>query len=514
MNSSTSSSELSYGRFILVALLCLAVLTIAALGATRFLSGRLIGGDAAWTSWSLAQKQMAAAQIEGPKLIFISGSSGNFGYSAQQLGEALGVNAVNLASHAGLGVPYFAYLASRNAGPGDVVVLPLEYEMYERNSLQDEAIDPDELVFSPLAYQEYDRFILTKHTVNADFQSGMGLFGFLSLGEKVQYLRVFPIASFLAAATQFLSGEQFERPDTGYWLYDIDRFGDIDVPETRRRDASRALGSARKADDRRLRLSEQSVRYLTALRDELHARGAQLILTQPPLHEFTSLSPEAIRALASQLEARGLDYHFLAEDNRIPAEMMLDTRYHPGRWGRRVATARLAILLCDIVDFSPLAAPGEACTPTRIAEQRAWSEAGRTMMTFVQENSLSTIRYSAGNSYPLRRSAGHRGAAFDVIVPTGCRSQLNFQLRAEIPEARISVQLDGDEVLSHVFDQLTGSGVPALWSGAVELPDHARERVNVRFIADRWNSQPNDTSMSFVSLFRHSDCDETPALQD
>lgn len=514
MNSSTSSSELSYGRFVLVALLCLAVLSVALIGATRLLSGRLIGGDAAWTSWSLAHKEAAAAQIEGPKLIFISGSSGNFGYSARQLGEALGVNAVNLASHAGLGVPYFAYLASRNAGPGDIVVLPLEYELYERNSLQDEPVDPDELVFSPLAYQEYDRYILTKHTVNADFQSGMGLFGFLSLGEKVQYLRVFPVASFLAAATQFLSGAEFERPDSGYWLYEIDNFGDIDVPETRRRDASRALGSARKADDRRLRLSEQSVRYLTALRDELHARGARLVLTQPPLHEFTSLSPEAIRSLASQLEARGLDYHFLADDNRIPAEMMLDTRYHPGRWGRRVATARLAVLLCDIADLSALSATGEACTPARMDEQRAWSDAGRTMMTFVQENGMSPIRYSAGSSYPLRRSADHGGAAFDVVVPAGCRSQLDFQLRAEIPDARISVRVDGDEVLSHVFERLTGSGVPVLWSGSVDLPDGARERVNVRFIADRWNAQSNDTSMSFVSLFRQSDCDGAPPLRD
>ena len=53
-----------------------------------------------------------------------------------------------------------------------------------------------------------------------------------------------------------------------------------------------------------------------------------------------------------------------------------------------------------------------------------------------------------------------------------------------------------------------------LWSGSVDLPDGARERVNVRFIADRWNAQSNDTSMSFVSLFRQSDCDGAPPLRD
>ncbi len=473
---------MTYGRFALAVLLSVLALAAVTVGIVQFLSGRMVGGDGAWTSWSLDRKEEAAAQIDRPKLFFISGSSGNFGYSAGQLSDALGVDVVNMASHAGLAVPYLAYLATRNAEPGDVVLLPLEYEAYSR--LQ-----------------------LTGHTAIVDFERGLGVFGFLSLREQIEYLRVFPVGELLSVAGQFLAGEQFTPPNSGYWRYGINTYGDLNLPEPTRVGALKALDSARDAEDRRLYVSPQTARYLTALRDDLNSRGVQLILTQPPLHEFASLSDDGIRGLASELEALGLEYHFLFNDNRIPAEMMLDSRYHTGASGRRVATARLALMLCDTVDFDAMTVDGETCTAAKMDEQRAWSESFGSMAGFAQEDSFTQIHYRPGGSTRLRRSATYRGPDFDVITPAGCSSALFFLVRADVQGATISVLINGEQALTHEFDELVGRGVTRAWRDRVDLPVGNNELVHVEFATDRWSSQTNDISMSFYQLYRETRCD-------
>ncbi|WP_417493721.1 hypothetical protein [Maricaulis sp.] len=479
---------MTYGRFALAALLSFLALCAATIGVVLFLSGRLVGGDGAWTSWSLDLKEEAAAQIDGPKLIIISGSSGNLGYSAEQLSEALGVDVVNMASHAGLAVPYFAYLATRNAAPGDVVVLPLEYEAYSRDKL-------------------------TSLTAVVDFERGLGLFGFLEPRERVEYLRAFPVGELLSVAGQFLAGEQFDIPDSGYWRFGVNAYGDLDLPGPSRTDALKALGSAREAEDERLFLARPAARYLTALRNELNSRGVQLILTQPPLHEFSTLSRGAISNLASQLEEQGLEYHYLFNDNRVPADMMLDSRYHTGASGRRVATARLALVLCDIVDFDAMAAPGETCTPAAMEEQRAWSDSIGNMATFARERALNEIAYRPAGSSPLRRSGNFRNITFDAVAPVRCHSMLYFRVRPEQPETRVTVSVNGETRGSHLFTAGTSSGALRPWSGALYLPHGRNELARVRFTADRWNSERNNVSLTFSQLFRKTDCPSAPGVR-
>ncbi|WP_417496357.1 hypothetical protein [Maricaulis sp.] len=472
---------MTYTRFVLIAFLSFLALAAVTVGAVRFLSGRLVGGDAAWTSWLLERKEAAAAEIDGPKLFFISGSSGSFGYSAEQLGDALGIDVVNMASHAGLSLPYYAYLATRNAAPGDVVVLPLEYEAFSRTQL-------------------------TSHTAIVDFERGLSFFNYLGMADRVEYLRVFPVAELLSVAGQFLAGEQFVIPNSGYWRYGVNASGDLLLPEPTRLGALKALDNAREADDRDLRVSRQTAGYLTALRDELNSRGVQLILTQPPLHEFATLSDDAIRGLATELAEQGLEYHLLWNHNRVPAEMMLDSRYHTGASGRRVSTARLALMLCDEVDFAAMSASGETCTSDNLDEQRAWSNSMGTMTGFAQEDAFSRIYYRPGSSAPFRRSGTYRGPEFDVITPVGCSSTLNFQVRADVQGARISVLVNGEQEMTHVFDEMVRNIATRLWTDSIDLPVGDNELVHVQFVADRWSSQTNDASMSFSRLYRETRC--------
>ncbi|WP_417490760.1 hypothetical protein [Maricaulis sp.] len=479
---------MTYGRFALAAMLSFLALIAATVGLVLFLSGRMVGGDGAWTSWSLDRKEEAAAQIDRPKLFFISGSSGNFGYSAEQLSDALGVDVVNLASHAGLSVPYFAYLATRNAEPGDVVVLPLEYEAYSRLEL-------------------------TPHTTVVDFERGLDFFGFLAPREQVEYLRAFPVRELLSVAGQFLAGEQFTVPDTNYWRYGVNTYGDLDLPGPSRAGVRKALGSAREADDERLFLAPPAARYLTALRDDLNSRGVQLIFTQPPLHEFATLSRGAIRNLASQLEEQGLEYHFLFNDNRVPADMMLDSRYHTAASGRRVATARLALMLCDVIDFDAMGVNGDTCTSASLDEQQAWSSSITNMTGFAHEGDLNELTYRPEGSSPVRRSGNFRNVTFDAVAPVRCHSMLYFRVRPELPDTRVTVSVNGEERVSHQFTSGTASGAVRPWRSSVYLPHGGNELARVRFTADRWNSERNNVSLTFSQLFRKTDCVAAPGVR-
>ncbi len=82
-------------------------------------------------------KMELAQAIAEPKLMVIGGSGALFGISAAKLEQDTGMRAVNLASHAGLGLPILLDSIRSLAAPGDVVLLALEYELYDAEKLSD-----------------------------------------------------------------------------------------------------------------------------------------------------------------------------------------------------------------------------------------------------------------------------------------------------------------------------------------------------------------------------------------
>jgi len=94
------------------------------------LSGAPVAGGQA-LSESLNQK-LAFAFAKHQKLILLGGSSVRYGYSAKYIEETLGIPAVNLATNLGLGRKYLLYYARHAVRNGDLVVLPFEYQLYEK----------------------------------------------------------------------------------------------------------------------------------------------------------------------------------------------------------------------------------------------------------------------------------------------------------------------------------------------------------------------------------------------
>lgn len=106
-----------------------------ALGAVLWLAAVVaqLGGpteSSRWIAEVYDRKTAAASRVAGPKLLVVSGSNGHFGVRAEELAREAGMSAVNFATHAALGLDYLLHRARRVIREGDVVVLPIEYELY------------------------------------------------------------------------------------------------------------------------------------------------------------------------------------------------------------------------------------------------------------------------------------------------------------------------------------------------------------------------------------------------
>lgn len=83
-----------------------------------------------WWHDVYARKAAFAQRTPGRRILITAGSGGAYGLSAAELTRRHGVPAVNLALCGALGLRVTLLQAMRVARPGDLVVLPLEYELY------------------------------------------------------------------------------------------------------------------------------------------------------------------------------------------------------------------------------------------------------------------------------------------------------------------------------------------------------------------------------------------------
>ena len=91
----------------------------------------VVDDDSKWVGEGLRQKGVIADHTTAPQILLVGGSNVNYGYSAAQIEREFSVPATNLAVHAGLGRRYIFWDCLRHAKRGDLVVLGLEYALYD-----------------------------------------------------------------------------------------------------------------------------------------------------------------------------------------------------------------------------------------------------------------------------------------------------------------------------------------------------------------------------------------------
>jgi hypothetical protein len=116
-------------RQFLVILAAAAVSAAVWLGAVQLQMG-MRTGQSEWVHGILERKLAYARAAQGRKILIASGSNSMFGISAAEMEKTLGMPTVNLSLSVMLGLHYILDMAEREAAPGDIVILPLEYAFY------------------------------------------------------------------------------------------------------------------------------------------------------------------------------------------------------------------------------------------------------------------------------------------------------------------------------------------------------------------------------------------------
>lgn len=121
-------------------------------------------------TWAEAKRRIAE-RLESPKLILAGGSATWFGIRARYLSEKLGVPAVNMGLHAGLGQEFLLDFALSHARSGDLVIWSPEFETL---------MDP---FYPQLAFNA--RLALQPETVDAWSMTRHAFFAPLSLPDRL-----------------------------------------------------------------------------------------------------------------------------------------------------------------------------------------------------------------------------------------------------------------------------------------------------------------------------------------
>ena len=86
-----------------------------------------------WVHAMYQYKDYLADSCTQKKIIIFGGSNSLFGINSEVIAEKTGLPVVNLSTHAGLDLDFILYKIQQHIHPGDIVVLPLEFEYYWRD---------------------------------------------------------------------------------------------------------------------------------------------------------------------------------------------------------------------------------------------------------------------------------------------------------------------------------------------------------------------------------------------
>ena len=332
----TGRSPVRYPRFLSIVALVFVVGLISNVALSAWNFGKLTETARGLCAF-IDSKVAAAAQIDGPKLLFIGGSNIHEGLSAQRISETIDVPSFNFGLQAGLGLRLILFEAQKVLRSGDTAVLVLEYSHYTD-----------------------DRW----NEVSSDILFGCGgdYFGQMSLLEKFEALlsltpfRVFELAPGDAASRQ----DRRPRPSAG----EAARAATLQYGD---RTATTESDDVDDATQRRLQLYQpmpisirpdaEGPRALASFVAWAQAHGVKVVATWPNTIYFP-----AYRSASGFVEIENF-YKTLSvpvigqpQDAMYPTDLFHDTQYHLNARG----ISRRTTDMVDMIDANRWLLPAHA----------------------------------------------------------------------------------------------------------------------------------------------------------
>lgn len=281
------------------------------------------------TSVGESYKAFLLSATHAPRLIIDGGSSSHHGIDGELLTNVTGRATINLGDNGGYPLLHKVHRLRSHVGPGDVVLLPLEWFQYT-------------LQGPPSPYVD----LLTTSLVD--------YYRALPLGDRIALARQITLKAWARSLYEIVVGVGRSDPWQAARVMDfLQRPGSDRSGGFRGADSITPL-AARPACDAYLlmntaagtRVSDYTLKALDELA-ELRRQGVDVVLTAPTVVGddcYTTHADGYARLFASireETQARGLRWLESPLANRLSSEFFRDTPYHAVAAGRAVRTAAL-----------------------------------------------------------------------------------------------------------------------------------------------------------------------------
>jgi hypothetical protein len=267
---------------------------------------------ARWVHEALTKKAQIASETRQPQILVAAGSNALFGASAKTISEWYGIPATNIAVHAGLGRSYILSYAQRLMKPGDLVVLPLEYELYEREHFE------TALYYQALAH---DR----AYYASLDPMDKLRLLANIRIGDWLHFAR-----------NRVAPDRKIEK---GYQARTLNERGD-ETNNAKHTVAPELREKLQRYTMRRFEIAPDAIADLKAFDQLAQSRGARVALAFPNFLSASFDETTRAQAMAVQQAAwkAGLMFIGKPDERLFDLEDAYDTAYHPNAEGQIKST--------------------------------------------------------------------------------------------------------------------------------------------------------------------------------
>jgi hypothetical protein len=288
-----------------------------------------------------------------PKLVVLSGSNGWFGVDSKLLSEGLGIRAVNAGTNYNLAIAFMAQIVEPYLRPHDVVVLPLEYELYRRPAYG-LWFTHEQMAWNPEHFWQingFDKLKFLKSVPPERILAGTLAQAFQQRSSEFHH-RVRPATEDVRTALQEMWNTLDVLPLTqrfGVYSYlNVNRDGDALI-------GLGTMGPGAAHEDYGLRKefveSTDNWDALHAFVQRCRSRHIRVYVTWPsvvknPDLDFTSPAVRThLQAIIDRLTSMDIPILGTPEEFAYDSELMADTYYHLNPRGKAERTRQLIFLL-------------------------------------------------------------------------------------------------------------------------------------------------------------------------
>ncbi|GAA5138403.1 hypothetical protein [Thalassotalea piscium] len=276
-----------------------------------------------WISQFYKQKTIIAQSTKKPKILITSGSNSLFAFDSERLSNVTTYEVVNYAVAVGLGLRYILEQTKQQLQPGDVVLLPLEYTLYEDKYVPDKTL--------PLHLLE-----------NQDYYRTLNWF------EQFKIILFTPLSALLQT-------EQIIQSDFLKDLYNPERmneYGDIGTDSLSRIYMQYQVEKYSLPDILPKHINNRSAKMLTEYVEWAKSSNIKVIAMPPAVNYSASLSTDEAKAVKRELKSfwthLGVSFVGDFEMFEFNKPFMFENPYHLNHKGRQVFMDKLLSHFLDI----------------------------------------------------------------------------------------------------------------------------------------------------------------------